>query len=98
MAPMMRSRARWNEQDGEPMPAGPPWQHSAARLLYVADEHAPTHTRRSMTMDRVVANVRSLLPEDLREAWSRLNGGGKGGSEGDDHGGGKGQGSNAEQA
>eukprot|EP00974_Lingulodinium_polyedra_P036404 3491672-Lingulodinium_polyedra.AAC.1 len=28
-----------------------------------------------MTIDCVVANVRALLPEDLREAWTRLNGG-----------------------
>eukprot|EP00974_Lingulodinium_polyedra_P035158 3376967-Lingulodinium_polyedra.AAC.1 len=49
-------------------------------------------------MDRVVANVRSFLPEDLREAWGRLNGGGKGGSEGGDQGSGKGQGSDVGQA
>eukprot|EP00974_Lingulodinium_polyedra_P101196 9803503-Lingulodinium_polyedra.AAC.1 len=28
-----------------------------------------------MTIDCVVAGVRALLPEDLRDAWARLNGG-----------------------
>eukprot|EP00974_Lingulodinium_polyedra_P032094 3091038-Lingulodinium_polyedra.AAC.1 len=35
-----------------------------------------------MTIDCVVANVRALLPEDLREAWTRLNGGAKRSGEG----------------
>eukprot|EP00974_Lingulodinium_polyedra_P079934 7741679-Lingulodinium_polyedra.AAC.1 len=83
MAPMMRSRARWSGLDGEDMPAGPPWQHAAPHLLYVADEHAVVHAWRSMTIDGIVASVRALLPEDLREAWGRLNGGEKRAGEGD---------------
>eukprot|EP00974_Lingulodinium_polyedra_P017599 1707971-Lingulodinium_polyedra.AAC.1 len=43
MVPMMRSRARWTSADGEDLPVGPVWQHVAQHLLYVADEHAPTH-------------------------------------------------------
>eukprot|EP00974_Lingulodinium_polyedra_P076023 7360982-Lingulodinium_polyedra.AAC.1 len=34
MPPMMRSRARWTDPNGEDMPVGPAWQHAARHLLF----------------------------------------------------------------